>query len=110
MRLPPLHGLLDDHELGIHEMKDAVYLQREGDLDFHYRIAAASNNQLLLKLLGSELYQLLRMSRTSSARSPGRPLEALHEHRQIVMAIQQRRWRICRTVDAQAHQWGVEDC
>ncbi len=82
-----LQQLLDTHESNIHESEGKEYFQREGDLDFHYCIAKASNNNWLIELLGSELYQLLRMCRYRSSQTPERPLIALAEHQQIVAAI-----------------------
>lgn len=85
-----LSELLDTHQDSIDKSKGKKYFQREGDLDFHYRIAIASQNQWLIDLLSSELYQLLRMCRQRSSQTPSRPLKALHEHRHIVEAIKDR--------------------
>ena len=85
-----LWELLDQHEHGIDDTDGKVYFQREGDLDFHYRIAVGSKNQWLVQMLGSELYQLIRMCRHCSSRLPSRPTTALNEHRQIVDAIARR--------------------
>jgi len=82
--------LLDKHQFAIDQSKGKNYLQREGDLDFHYRIAQASQNQWLIDLLSSELYQLLRMCRRRSGQTPERPIKAIQEHRRIVEAIQMR--------------------
>ena len=85
-----LWDLLDQHEHGIDDTNGKVYFQREGDLDFHYRIALGSKNRWLIQLLSSELYQLIRMCRHCSSRLPSRPTAALNEHRQIVDAIAKR--------------------
>lgn len=85
-----LWALLDDHETDIKNHGGTRYFQSEGNLDFHYKIAASSNNQWLIDLLSSELYQLLRMSRRQSGQIPNRPMTALNEHRQIVQAIENR--------------------
>jgi len=85
-----LQALLGTHENSIEESQGKEYFQREGDLDFHFRIAKASNNQWLMQLLSSELYQLLRMCRHRSSQTPERPLRALKEHRNIVDAIANR--------------------
>ena len=82
-----LQQLLDTHESNIEKSAGKEYFQREGDLDFHYCIAKASKNEWLMQLLGSELYQLLRMCRYRSSQAPERPLAALAEHKQIVAAI-----------------------
>lgn len=85
-----LSELLDKHQDSIDKSQGKQYFQSEGNLDFHYRIAQASNNQWLIDLLGSELYQLLRMGRQRSGQTPSRPLKAIQEHRRIVEAIEMR--------------------
>lgn len=85
-----LRQLLVSHESNIEQSEGKEYFQREGDLDFHYCIARASNNQWLIELLSSELYQLLRMCRHRSSQTPERPIKALNEHKQIVEAIANR--------------------
>jgi len=85
-----LHELLDVHEEGIGKTEGKVYFQREGDIDFHYRIARASQNQWILDNLHGELYQLIRMGRHQSGQTPERPARALSQHRLIVAAIEQR--------------------
>lgn len=82
--------LLDQHELAISKADGKVYFQSEGDIDFHYRIAVASQNQWILENLNGELYQLLRMCRHQSGQAPARPHIALEQHKQIVLAIEQR--------------------
>jgi len=85
-----LKELLINHENNIDQSKGKQYFQHEGDLDFHFRIAQASQNQLLIDLLSSELYQLLRMCRHRSSQTPERPVHALIEHKQITEAIANR--------------------
>ena len=85
-----LSKLLDKHQNSIDQSQGKHYLQNEGNLDFHFRIANASNNQWLIDLLSSELYQLLRMCRQRSGQAPARPSKAIKEHRSIVEAIQAR--------------------
>ena len=85
-----LRDLLEYHQGSIERSDGTEYFQREGDLDFHYRIAKASNNEWLMQLLSSELYQLLRMCRHRSSKAPARPAKALSEHRQVVEAIANR--------------------
>ncbi len=82
--------LLDKHQSNIDKSEGKQYFQREGDLDFHFRIAKASNNKWLMELLSSELYQLLRMCRHRSSQTPERPIKALQEHKRIVEAIAMR--------------------
>ena len=82
-----LHDLLDQHETAIREIDGKAYFQREGDIDFHYRIAAASGNRWILENLNGELYQLIRMCRRQSGQVPARAPAALAQHRQIASAI-----------------------
>jgi len=67
-----LRKLLDSHEKQIKKQGGKVYAQKEGDLDFHYQIARGSRNQMLMDLLGSEQYQLLRMCRYRTSRNAER--------------------------------------
>ena len=85
-----LRKLLDSHEKQIRKQGGKVYSQKEGDLDFHYQIARGSRNQMLMDLLGSEQYQLLRMCRYRTSRNAERTGPALQQHRQIVDALAQR--------------------
>ncbi len=81
--------LLDQHEKAISKTEGKVYFQSEGDIDFHYRIAVASQNQWILENLNGELYQLIRMCRHQSGQAPARPHIALEQHKQIARAIEQ---------------------
>lgn len=85
-----LHALLNRHETHIRQHRGKTYLLEEGDLDFHIRIARASRNEWLSDLLGSKIYQLLRMCRQRSSKAPDRPLRALEEHRRVLEAIENR--------------------
>ncbi|NVK41269.1 MAG: GntR family transcriptional regulator [Oceanospirillaceae bacterium] len=85
-----LRALLDKHEQGVEELEGRAYFQKEGDLDFHYRIVQGSKNAKLLEILGSDLYHLVRMYRYQFSVSSSRPKRALKEHRQIVDAIDAR--------------------
>ena len=85
-----LRTLLDSHEKQIKKQGGKVYSQSEGDLDFHYQIVRGSRNQMLMDLLGSEQYQLLRMCRYRTSRNAQRTGPALQQHRQIVEALAQR--------------------
>ena len=82
-----LFELLDQHEIKINETGGNAYFQREGNIDFHYRIAAASRNQWVLQNLNGELYHLIRMGRLRSGQVPQRAQAALDQHRQIASAI-----------------------
>ena len=85
-----LSTLLDQHEAAIGKTDGRAYFQREGDIDFHFRIAAASQNQWILEKLNGELYQLIRMCRHQSSQFPARAQTALDQHRQIAAAIGER--------------------
>ena len=85
-----LRTLLDRHEAQIKKEGGKVYAQNEGDLDFHYQIARGSRNHMLMDMLGSEQYQLLRMCRYRTSRNAERTRPALQQHRQIVEALAQR--------------------
>ena len=85
-----LSALLDQHAATISETDGKAYFQREGDIDFHYRIAVASQNQWILEKLNGELYQLIRMCRHQSGQFPSRAQTALEQHRQIAAAIARR--------------------
>jgi DNA-binding GntR family transcriptional regulator len=82
-----LRKLLDRHEDQIKKQGGKVYSQSEGDLDFHYQIARGSRNDMLMDMLGSEQYQLLRMCRYRTSRNAKRTQPALQQHRQIVEAL-----------------------
>jgi len=85
-----LSGLLDQHAENIDQTGGNAYFQREGDIDFHYRLALASQNQWILHNLHGELYQLIRMCRHQSGQVPARAGMALDQHRQIAGAIARR--------------------
>ena len=83
-----LHELLSQHEQQQDLQEDVAYFQREGDLDFHYRIIHGSHNHTLIDLLIGELYHLVRMYRYQFSTVSNRPKKALAEHRRIVEAIE----------------------
>ncbi|RDE24768.1 GntR family transcriptional regulator [Motiliproteus coralliicola] len=85
-----LRALLDEHEDSLEQTEGRSYFQKEGDLDFHYRIVQGSKNNKLIELLGGELYHLVRMYRYQFSLSSSRPVRALAEHRHIVDAISHR--------------------
>lgn len=87
--LAALEELLEEHgDLG--EVRAGVgYFQKEGDLDFHFRIARASGNVILAQLLCEELYHLMRLYRYKFSGFRGRPKLALEEHRRIVAAMRE---------------------
>lgn len=85
-----LRDLLYLHEKNIQEIDGRSYFQKEGDLDFHYRIVQGSKNEKLLELLGGELYHLVRMYRYQFSVSKSRPQRALKEHHRILDAIEEK--------------------
>ena len=85
-----LSNLLDQHETAIGQTDGKAYFQHDGDIDFHYRIALASQNEWILEKLNGELYQLIRLGRHQSGQYPARAHTALTQHRQIAAAIAQR--------------------
>ena len=85
-----LTTLLDQHEKAINQTDGKAYFQREGDIDFHYRIAVASQNRWLLDNLSGERYQLIRMCRNQSGQCPSRAQTALDQQRRMAAAVAQR--------------------
>lgn len=85
--LAALTELLARHEHQQDVREDTAYFQREGDLDFHYRVFEGSHNVALCETLTNEIYYLLRMSRYRYSSVGKRPRQALAEHRQIAEAI-----------------------
>ncbi|WP_239495319.1 GntR family transcriptional regulator [Salinicola halophilus] len=79
--------------LAVHERQNDLdsgeaYYQREGDLDFHYRIVQGSHNRMLMTILCDDLYYLVRLYRTQFSASGARPHRAFVEHHRIVDAIE----------------------
>ncbi|WP_163560345.1 GntR family transcriptional regulator [Halomonas sp. NO4] len=79
--------------LALHERQSDLrsgeaYYQREGDLDFHYRIVQGSHNRMLVTMLCDDLYYLVRLYRTQFSASGTRPQRAFVEHHRIVDAIE----------------------
>ncbi|MCS2608979.1 GntR family transcriptional regulator [Halomonas dongshanensis] len=91
MTADEIQGLRD--VLAVHESQSDLkrgeaYYQREGDLDFHYRIVQGSHNKMLMNLLCDDLYYLVRLYRTQFSASGTRPQRAFVEHHRIVDAIE----------------------
>ena len=83
-----LRDVLAVHERQADLQRGEAYYQREGDLDFHYRIVQGSHNRMLMGLLCDDLYYLVRMYRTQFSASGSRPQRAFVEHHRIVDAIE----------------------
>src|SRR5690606_15308120 len=86
--LGELGRILDSHTA---QMDDSpIYYQREGDWDFHYRVAKGARNRLIGDFLCGDLYHLIRLYRYQHKASPGRGRRALVEHRRILDALRDR--------------------
>lgn len=88
--LAELRHLLNQHGRQIDEDADHAYFQREGDLDFHYRIVKGSHNSRLFTLLCDDLYHLVRLYRYQFGMRSERGPRAFTEHTHIVDAIERR--------------------
>lgn len=82
-----LNELLETHAANLQAHASEPYLQEAGNYDFHYRIAQASGNPVLVSMLCDDLYHVIRMYRRRMDASAGRSEQALHEHQQIVSAL-----------------------
>jgi DNA-binding GntR family transcriptional regulator len=85
-----LRALLAQHAEEIERDTDHAYFQREGDLDFHYRIVQGSHNNRMIELLCNDLYHLVRLYRYQFGMSSKRGPRAFVEHEHIVDAIERR--------------------
>jgi DNA-binding GntR family transcriptional regulator len=82
-----LDNLLLQHMQNNELQEGRAYYQKEGDLDFHYRLVQGSQNSKLIHLLCDELYGKVRMYRYQFGMQGPRAIDAYSEHRQIVQAI-----------------------
>jgi DNA-binding GntR family transcriptional regulator len=85
-----LRSLLGRHGAQIEQDAGRAYFQREGDLDFHYRIVLGSGNSRLVDLLCNDLYHLMRLYRYQFGMPSRRGARAFVEHGHIVDAIERR--------------------
>ena len=85
-----LRELLEQHGEQIERDSEHAYFQREGDLDFHYRIVQGSHNTHMIELLCNDLYHLVRLYRYQFGMSSKRGQRAFIEHGHIVDAIERR--------------------
>jgi len=85
-----LRRLLGQHNAQIERDAEHAYFQREGDLDFHYRIVQGSHNSRMIDLLCNDLYHLVRLYRYQFGMSSKRGPRAFVEHEHIVDAIERR--------------------
>jgi len=85
-----LRRLLGQHGEQIERDAGHAYFQREGDLDFHYRIVQGSHNTRMIQLLCNDLYHLVRLYRYQFGMSSKRGPRAFVEHEHVVDAIERR--------------------
>jgi len=85
-----LRRLLGQHREQIERDAGHAYFQREGDLDFHYRIVQGSHNTRMIQLLCNDLYHLVRLYRYQFGMSSKRGPRAFVEHEHVVDAIERR--------------------
>jgi len=88
--LDELEAMIENHAATINAQDGASYYQQSGDFDFHFRIAKASGNDMLIAMICGDLYDLLRVYRYKSSTMKGRAGAALTEHRAIVAALRSR--------------------
>ncbi len=85
-----LRALLEQHGEQIERDTGHAYFQREGDLDFHFRIVQGSHNQRMTGLLCNDLYHVVRLYRYQFGMPSKRGPRAFVEHGYIVDAIERR--------------------
>lgn len=85
-----LRDVIRHHEAGLLGLEKGQHnALGTSDKDFHFRIARASRNELLIQLLCAELYPLLRLYRSRND-NPTLRQRAVVEHRRICDAIEDR--------------------
>jgi GntR family transcriptional repressor for pyruvate dehydrogenase complex len=89
-------AVLERHEAKLRLGEEAV----DEDSEFHYAIALAARNAVVLRVL-DVLMDLLRESRSRSLQVPGRPKRSFDGHRRILRAIQK---RDAKAAEAAVHQ------
>ena len=82
-----LRRLLELHRQQLEREEGRAYFQKEGDLDFHYRIVLGSGNTRLIEILCNDLYHLVRLYRYQFGMASPRAPQAFREHTYIVDAI-----------------------
>jgi len=85
-----LRRLLEHHDSNIQKDDDHAYFQKQGDLDFHFRIVQGSHNRYLINLLCNDLYHLVRLYRYQFGMPSKRAPKAFMEHGHILDAIVRR--------------------
>ncbi|MFK8254134.1 GntR family transcriptional regulator [Ancylobacter terrae] len=85
-----LRALLRSHAPQFATSDTASYSQGSADQDFHFAIARFSRSELLISLLCSQYYQLIRLYRSQHRSVAGRARRAFVEHGRIVEALADR--------------------
>ena len=80
-----MSAILARHEAKLRRGEEAM----DEDSDFHYAIALAARNSVVLRVL-DVLMDLLRESRSRSLQVAGRPQRSFDGHRRILRALQKR--------------------
>lgn len=83
-----LDNLLKQHQRQIEQ--DRTYFQKEGDMDFHFRIVQGSKNSHLIGMFCNDLYHLIRLYRYQFGMVSKRISRAFIEHEQLIDAFRQR--------------------
>lgn len=84
-QISAMEEILNRQEAKLHAGENTI----AEDSEFHYAIALASGNSIVLKVLDT-LMDLLRDSRQRSLQVEGRPQKSLAAHRRILAAIKRR--------------------
>lgn len=85
-----LRKMLDVHEKQKSVQEAKGHYEEGKNLDFHSRIVAGSGNERLQEMLSGDFHYMLRIYRYKSRTRPGRAVEVLQEHRNIVAALESR--------------------
>ncbi|MCV2502836.1 MAG: GntR family transcriptional regulator [Neisseriaceae bacterium] len=85
-----LFKLLEKHRKNLSNLNISHSFTYDEDYDFHYRIIVSSGNEMLARLLGIDLYQLIRMYRQRFLTVSHRREQTFEEHYRIVEALQKK--------------------
>jgi DNA-binding GntR family transcriptional regulator len=85
-----LRSALADHEAQLADAPSRPYPQGASDRDFHRLIILGSRNQMIARICGKDLEDLLLLVRRQHALRPERARKALAEHKRIAEAIEER--------------------
>jgi DNA-binding GntR family transcriptional regulator len=86
VEIAEMRALLAEHLRHADLQEGRAYYQKEGDLDFHYRLVQMSKNTRLISIF-DDLYPLMRMYRYRFGMAGPRALPAFAEHGLILDAI-----------------------